>query len=137
MSQTDAVAATGTVLYATTQSIPLNVLFKYYEFQPGSGTAPDGSPADGSYLLNAPSVLYFSGAVYTNDGSYLLGPNGREYHYGSSAFDININELDQFSFVPSGSAQEVTLIKFNAETSDISYSRPATSVVLVPTFLGT
>ena len=131
MSETDAVAATGEVYpNATTQPILLSVLFDYYGFQSGFGTELDGSPANGSYLLDSTSVQYFSAAVTTDDGSYLLGPDDQEYPYGTVAQDIPIGELSEFYLVPSGSPDEATLVQFNAETADTSYSRPATSVVI-------
>ena len=66
-TETDAVAATGTVYTGPTSTeIRLSDLFNYYG-QVGYGTEPDLSPADGSYQINSPTVQYFSADVATND----------------------------------------------------------------------
>jgi hypothetical protein len=129
-TETDAVAATGTVYPgATNAEIPLSDLFQYYG-QVSTAVDPDLSPANGDYQINSLTVQYFGVGVKTNDGSFIEWPNNQEYGYGNSALDIPIGELNQFYFVPSGSLDEVTEINFNAETADTSYRRPATSTVL-------
>ena len=130
-SETDLVAATAIIdPNAANARISLTKLVNYYGFVTGFGTLADGSPANGSYQINSNAVKYFSVAVYTNDGSYIVGPDNVPHYYGNSLLDIPINQLGQYYFQPSGTANETTLIHFNAETSNTSYSRPAISAHL-------
>jgi hypothetical protein len=110
-SQTNAVAASGIIYTGTgTTPIALSSLFTTYNI--------------------AASATAFDANIHSNDGSYLIGPNGTHYGFGQLTPDILIGDLSRTFFVPSGSGTEATLIAFNSDTADGSFSYPAVSVVL-------
>jgi len=113
-SETSGIAASGIIHSgATTTPIPLSALFTTYNV---------------TISANA-----FDAEIQTNDGSYVLGPDGTHYGYHQLTPDIPLSQLNQTYFVPSGSSAEATLIAFNADadTNGSSlFSFPAVSVVL-------